>query len=339
MIAHHKNKMMRRMPAMPPLNASRRRILLGALLAPALIPACGKTPSPLRVGTNIWIGYESLYVAENRGLLARQAIRLITMRNASEVQQALHAGMLEAAAMSLDEALNLVEEGLDLRVVLVMDVSHGADVVLGQPGVSTLQDLRHKRVGVETSALGAVMLQACLEAAGLRPDELRIVDMGIDRHASAFREGEVDAVVTFEPVRSALLREGATLLFDSSMAPGRIVDVLVVTTETLERNPEPVRQLVEGHFKAIDYLRAEPLRAATIMRPRQQLPPEEIVKAFEGVRIPDVSENHRLLSATSGPPELESNADRLMRLMVEHRLLREPVSVRGLADGRFLPAP
>jgi hypothetical protein len=25
--------------------------------------------------------------------------------------------------------------------------------------------------------------------------------------------------------------------------------------------------------------------------------------------------------------------------MVEHRLLREPVSVRGLADGRFLPAP
>jgi hypothetical protein len=131
MIAHHKNNMMRRMPAMPPLNASRRRILLGALLAPALIPACGKTPSPLRVGTNIWIGYESLYVAENRGLLARQAIRLITMRNASEVQQALHAGMLEAAAMSLDEALNLVEEGLDLRVVLVMGVSHGADVVLG----------------------------------------------------------------------------------------------------------------------------------------------------------------------------------------------------------------
>ena len=125
---------------MPPLNASRRRILLGALLAPALIPACGKTPAPLRVGTNIWIGYESLYVAENRGLLARQAIRLITMRNASEVQQALHAGMLEAAAMSLDEALNLVEEGLDLRVVLGMDISHGADVVLGHPGVSTLQD-------------------------------------------------------------------------------------------------------------------------------------------------------------------------------------------------------
>jgi hypothetical protein len=57
------------------------------------------------------------------------------------------------------------------------------------------------------------------------------------------------------------------------------------------------------------------------------------------VRIPDVSENHRLLSAASDPPELESNADRLMRLMVEHRLLREPVSVRGLADGRFLPAP
>lgn len=324
---------------MPPLNASRRRILMGALLAPALISACSQPKPPLRVGTNIWIGYESLYVAESMGFFAQEPIRLVTMRNASEVQQALHAGMLEAAAMSLDEALNLVEEGLDLRVVLVMDVSTGADVVLGHPGIASLQDLRGKRVGVETSALGAVMLQACLEAAGLEPGDLRIIDMGIDRHAGAFREGQIDAVVTFEPVRSELLREGATVLFDSSMAPGHIVDVLVVTADTLDRRPDAVRRLVEGHFRAIAQLHKDPLRAATIMRPRQQLPPEDIVKAFAGVHIPDAAENHRLLGSASGPPALESNAERLMRLMVEHRLLREPVDVAGLADGRFLPAP
>ena len=324
---------------MPPLNIMRRRMLIGALLAPVLICACERPRPPLRVGTNIWIGYESLYVAEQQGYLAEAPVRLVTMRNASEVQQALHAGMLEAAALSLDEALNLVEDGLDLRVVLVMDVSHGADVVLARPGIASLQDLRGKRVGVETSALGAVMLQACLEAARLQPRDLRIIDMGIDRHAAAFREGQVDAVVTFEPVRSELLREGATRLFDSSMAPDRIVDVLVVTTATLERDPGVVSRLIEGHFKAVSFLRAEPLRAAAIMRPRQRLPAEDIVKAFDGVRIPDIAENHRLLGSSAGGPALEPTAQRLVRLMMENKLLLEDVNVQGLADAGFLPAP
>lgn len=323
---------------MPPLDTLRRRMLIGALLAPVLIAACDKPQAPLRVGTNIWIGYESLYLAEHQGFLAQAPIRLVTMRNASEVQQALHAGMLEAAAISLDEALNLVEDGLDLRVVLVMDISNGADVVLGRPGIASPQDLRGKRIGVETSALGAVMLQACLETAGLQPKDLRIIDMGIDRHAAAFREAQVDAVVTFEPVRSELMREGATLLFDSSMAPDRIIDVLVVTAAALERNPDTVRKLVAGHFRAIDFLQAEPLRAAAIMRPRQRLPAEEILEALKGVRIPDITENHRLLGTGASAPALESTAERLMRLMVENALLQETVSVQGLADAGFLPA-
>lgn len=317
----------------------RRRILLGALLVPALLASCSSPRPPFRVGTNIWIGYESLYVAENEGFFGDTPIRLVTMRNASEVQQALHAGMLEAASVSLDEALNLVEDGLDLRVVLVMDVSHGADVVLGGPTVASLQDLRGKRIGVETSALGAVMLQAALATAALQPADVEIVDMGIDRHANAFRTGQIDAVVTFEPVRSELLGEGAALLFDSSNAPGRIVDVLVVTAEALARDPDAVRTLVAGHFRAIDVFRAQPLRAATIMRSRQRLVPEEILNAFRGLQIPDVAENRRMLGTAAGPPQLEVSAAKLVRIMVENQLLEQPVAVAGLAEDRFLPAP
>jgi NitT/TauT family transport system substrate-binding protein len=313
-------------------------MLLGCLLS-LLLVSCGNPRQALRVGTNIWIGYESLYVAEHQGYLGDGTVRLVTMRNASEVQQAMHAGLLDAAALSLDEALNLVDEGLDLKIVLVTDVSNGADVVLGRPDIDSLQDLRGKRIGVETTALGAVMLQACLEAAGLGPEDLQIIDTGIDRHASAFRKGQVDAVVTFEPVRSQLLREGAHLLFDSSMAPERIVDVLVVTGEALERDPQSVRTLIAGHFRAIEYFRSQPLLAAGIMQPRQRLPAGDIVKAFDGVRIPDIAGNHRLLGHMSGGPALEANAAKLARLMLEHKLLQGALDVKGLADDRFLPAP
>jgi len=44
----------------------------------------------------------------------------------------------------------------------------------------------------------------------------------------AFKKRQVDAIVTFEPVKSELLSSGANILFDSHQIPGRIVDVLVV---------------------------------------------------------------------------------------------------------------
>ncbi len=323
---------------MPPLKAARLRTLIGCLLS-LLLLSCGSPRQALRVGTNIWIGYESLYVAEHQGYLGDGTVRLVTMRNASEVQQAMHAGLLDVATLSLDEALNLIEEGQDLRVVLVMDISSGADVVLGRPDIDSLQDLRGKRIGVETTALGAVMLHACLEAADLGPKDVQIIDMGIDRHASAFRNGKIDAVVTFEPARSALLREGAHLLFDSSMAPDRVSHVMVVTAQALERDPQSVRTLIAGHFKAIEYFRSEPLLAAGIMRPRQRLHPDDIVKAFDGIRIPDIAGNHRLLGRTAGEPGLEANAEKLARLMLENKLLQGALDVKGLADDSFLPAP
>lgn len=245
---------------------------------------------------------------------------------------------LQAATLSLDEALNVVDQGLDLRVVLVMDVSNGADAVLGGPGIRSPGDLRGKRVGVETNALGALMLQACLDAGGLSPRDIRIVDLGVDRHAAAFRRGDVDAVVTFEPVRSDLLRAGAMIVFDSSQVPDRIVDVLVVIPEVLERDPDTVRRLVAGHFQALAFFRDQPLRAATIMRARQRSEPEEIVRAFDGLTLPDLAENRRLLGTGSAAPALEATAERLMKIMVDHDLLAQPVAVRGLFDGRLLPA-
>ena len=65
----------------------------------------------------------------------------------------------------------------------------------------------------------------------------------------------------------------------------------------------------------------------------------DIVKAFDGVRIPDIAENHRLLGSSAGGPALEPTAERLVRLMLENKLLLEDVNVQGLTDAGFLPAP
>lgn len=315
----------------------RRRFLLSLPVLGAALSGLACTPpkSPFRVGSNIWLGYEPLYLAQDMGLYDPARIRLVAMSNATEVQRALRAGTLEAAALTLDEVLSLKQDGFDLRVVLVMDFSQGADVLLARPGITHLADLRGRRVGVESSAVGAVMLDGALEKAGLDIADIQLVHLTIDQHERAYREDRVDALVTFEPVGTTLLAAGARSLFDSRDIPGRIVDVLAVPPETLTSHPDELRQLIRGHFAALDYLRREPLQAAGRMRPRQGLPAETILTAYRGLNLPDRAENRRLLASPS--PALQPAAERLARLMLDRRILNHPVSVAGMFDPTWLP--
>lgn len=313
------------------------RVWLPWLLVAALpwLSGCEPASQPFRVGIIPWIGNEPLYLAQTKGYFGSSPIRLVTMRNATEVQQALWAGVLEAATLTLDEALTLRAGGVDLRIILVMDSSEGADVLMALPGIRTLTDLKGRRIGVESTAVGAVMLQGALTAAGLSAADVQQVYLTSDQAEAAYREGWVDAVVAFEPVRSRLLEAGAQVLFDSSRIPGRVMDVLVTTPEVAQRDGRTIERLIAGHFRARADLQAAPLEAAATMTDRLGISAQEVVASYRGLHLPDLEANRRYLEQPN--PALGASAERLARLMVEQRLLERPVSVQGLFDDRFLP--
>ena len=101
-----------------------------------------------------------MHLAQSLKYFDTKQVRLVELANASQSSQAMRNGTVDAAMLTLDEVLNLKQNGLDLRIVLVMDVSNGADVLMANPSIAKLADLRGKRVGVESSAVGAVMLDA-----------------------------------------------------------------------------------------------------------------------------------------------------------------------------------
>ncbi len=179
--------------------------ILPALALTLLLAACGAPEPPLRVGTNDWIGYEPLYLARALGHYQDSPIQLVEMNNTTEVIAALRAGRLDVAATTIDEALALREEGFDVRILLLMDASRGGDAVLARPGIDSLAALAGRRIGVEETAVGAVMLASALAAGGLTAADVEIVPLTFDLHYTAFKAGEVDAVVSFDPSRARLL--------------------------------------------------------------------------------------------------------------------------------------
>lgn len=295
---------------------------------------CLQSPTPLRVGTNVWPGYEPLFLARQLGLFPRDRVQVLELPSATEVIAAYRNRAIDVAAVTADEALHLEETMPGQRILLVCDVSLGADVILAKPPVADMKGLRGRRVAVESGALGAYVLSRALELAGMTPTEVVPVALPIHEHEGAYVEGLVDAAVTFEPVRSRLLAQGARIVFDSSRIPGEILDVLLTREDVVKENARELTALMRGWFQALDRLNADPEGTAAMAAERERITPEAFLAARRLLEIPDLARNRQLLSP--GPEGLEGPLRRLAATLLEHRLLSRPVPVEGMLEGRFL---
>ena len=303
--------------------------LLACLALALSLAACVREPEPvLRIGTNVWIGSEPLYLARELGHLDPKTIRLVEYPSASEVLRAFRNQTIDGMVISLDELLGLAADGLQPRIILVVDISHGADVVVGRPGMRTMRDLKGRRVAVESGALGAFVLSRALALDGMQASDVNVVHLESNEQPKAYEKGEVDGAVTFDPYRTQLLRAGASTLFDSTRIPGEIVDLVAVRSTVLEKQPRAVQTLLTGWFSAVDYLKREPNDAARRMGIRQQTTGEQFLASLQGLRIPSREENLKMLGGTA--PELAVSGRKLMDLMLQAKLLSAAVPIEGM---------
>ena len=325
------------------MNGSLRALKWLCILASAAlllgVSGCSREPeTALRIGTNVWIGSEPLYLARELGHLDPAVVQLVEYPSASEVLRAYRNQAIDGMVISLDELFGLAVDGLQPRVILVVDVSHGADVVVGRPGMKTMQDLKGKSVAVESGALGAFVLSRALTLNGMQASDVNVVHLESNEQPKAFEKGTVDGAVTFDPYRVQFLQAGAATLFDSTRIPGEIVDLVAVRATVIDKQPKAVQALLAGWFKATDYMKVDPRDAARRMGIRQQTTGEQFLEAQKGLHVPTREENLKMLG---GPkPELAVSGRRLMALMVDAKLLRAGLDIEGvLAPGPLAELP
>jgi NitT/TauT family transport system substrate-binding protein len=294
---------------------------------------CSREPeTALRIGTNVWIGSEPLYLARELGYLDPAAVQLVEYPSASEVLRAYRNQAIDGMVISLDELFGLAVDGLVPRIILVVDVSHGADVVVGRPGMKSMQDLKGKSVAVESGALGAFVLSRALTLNGMQASDVNVVHLESNEQPKAFEAGKVDGAVTFDPYRGQFLKMGATTLFDSTQIPGEIVDLIAVRGPVISKQPKAVQALLMGWFRATDYMTKDPKDAAQRMGKRQQISGEQFLAAQKGLHVPTREENLKMIGGS--PPQLATTGSKLMTLMLDGKLLRAPIKIEEvLAPG------
>lgn len=309
-----------------------RALLSAALL---LTAACVRPPAPpLRVGVGLWPGTEPLFQARDLGLASGDELRIVEFADGPAMVRSFENGIIDVGAFTLDETLRLAEAGLDPRIVLVADVSIGADALVARPEIADLGALRGRRVGIVPESVAVYTAARSLDRAEMLLADVVPVPLPPEGMEAAWAEGRIDAAAIYDPYRERLVAGGARILFDSSEAPGEFADVLVARAGTLERNADALEALCRSWFRGVEALQSG--RADVVARSarRQRLEDAAFRRALEGVRFPDVAENRRLLSPDDAT--LAEAMGRLAEVLGRNGLSQGGVDPRTLLSDRFV---
>lgn len=311
-------------------------ILIGLLLISAFWGCSSAPPEPLRVGYSVWPGYEALYLAEQKNFFREEKapILLKDFTSFSDLKKALQVGRLEGAAIKINEMF-LSHLGKSYRVVLALDESFGADGIVGQHGINSIQELKGKRVGVEMSGLGAYLLKRALERAGLRMSDIIPVNMTPNLEGyNAFIEKKVDAVVTLDPNLGRLLREAhGRLLFSSQEIPTEVIDVLIFREDILRTRREDCIKVIRAYFRALDFWKRRPDEALAIMARREQVSTDIFRASFAGLRIPNLPANRYYFGLSKNENYFLTTVKSFQDFMKESNLPLEEIYFEDLLSG------
>ncbi|GAB2805019.1 aliphatic sulfonate ABC transporter substrate-binding protein [Streptomyces daliensis] len=143
-------------------------------------------------------GASLLAIAQKQGLWKKQGLTAKTkVFNNGPVQiQALGSGDLDYGYIG-PGAMWLPASG-KAKVVGVNTFTY-ADRVIAQPGITSMKELKGKRVGVPEGTSGDMILNMALEKAGMTTKDIQKVAMDPSTVVSSFTSGKIDGAGIFYP--------------------------------------------------------------------------------------------------------------------------------------------
>ena len=132
-----------------------------------LSACCDKAPEKMiRIGINLWPGYEFIYLAEQKGFFQQEGLKieLLELTSLADVSRVFRQGLIDGMTSTMFEAVDIASNADDpFDIILHTDISTGSDVIAANKQISYIACLKGKKVGVELDLLGSFILAQALE--------------------------------------------------------------------------------------------------------------------------------------------------------------------------------
>lgn len=302
-----------------------------------LSASCRPPADPIRISINAWPGYEFLYLAQEKGFFAEEGVevRLVEFGSLSDVRRAYERGQIDGMASTLIEVIQARDiSPRTPQVFLVVDYSNGADVIMAPPAIKSIPELKGKHVGLELASLNVFLLARALEKHGLGIKDVQMIGSDQLSMEQMFRQGELDALVTYPPT-SLKLEQVGHVIFSSADVPGEIFDVLALDATIIQQRPQEVAGIARAFLRAVDYARAHPEESNQIMGQREGISADQFGAVLEvNIQMLGLKDQARYFGPDGQLQKAATAIERVLResgqIAGAHR--DEPIEASGTLD-------
>ncbi len=316
-------------------------LLLGMAVLP-LVPAQPARADTVKIAHSTWVGYGPLYIARDKGFFKQNGVdvELIVMEDPKERFPTLMADKIQMIASTVDTALLYMKRPTDYQYVVAIDDSDGGDGIVALKDITTIADLKGKRVAVDDGSVSDFYLNVLLTKAGLKESDLKTINMTAADAGGAFVAKRVDAAVTWEP----WLSKGKSapfghLLVDSSTSPGLITDVVIVKTDWAKAHSKEVAAIVKSWNEAVASYEAHPDESIDIMAKGVGgwlKDPKEFKATLGGIKFYDAAANKAFFGTAAKPGPLAGTVQEAIDVWSSHGKLQVTPTPAQMIDFTYV---
>jgi sulfonate transport system substrate-binding protein len=186
--------------------------------------------------------------------------------------QAMAAGSVQiTSVLGSDSAILARANGIDLKVISAFSRAPKAFCVMAKnQAIKTVADLKGKTVAGPKGTLLHHLLFAVLKKEGLKPTDVKFVNMGIPQAQAALISGSIDAALIAGPALVPAETAGARILVSGDGFVGGLT-VIAVHGAFLRENPDLVRRYLKVHDRALRYMKTNPEDTIRMVAEEMQL--------------------------------------------------------------------
>ena len=231
-------------------------LVLALFFSSTFFTSTAHAADSFKVCWSIYVGWMPWAYGAEEGIVKKWAdkydieIEVVQINDYIESINQYTAGQFDACTMTNMDALTIpAASGVDSTALIAGDFSNGNDGIVLK-GKKSLADIKGQNVNLVELSVSHYLLARGLESVGLSEKDLTVVNTSDADLVSVYGTKDVTAVSTWNP----LLSEVAAMpdsykVFDSSKIPGEIIDLLVINTETLKKNPKLGKALVGAWYE------------------------------------------------------------------------------------------
>lgn len=279
---------------------SRRGVLAGLAAVSVGLSATRGTAAqttqalPVRIGIQpqaSWL----LYVARDFKLFEKAGLQPTYIRFTTGAQSiaAIESKSLDIASPGITPYVAGLAQGVDWKVVGIDATMSGAEGIVARAdsGITKLEDLKGKTIGVARGSTAYYGLLAALKGKGISKNDVKLLLMGPPEQLGAMRNKDIDAVAVWEPWIQRNVNElgGRLIGMDADFGVYSTTGVYAVPKEYAEKNREVIERFLTGLALAYQHIQKNgPDAAISAVSEAMNVPRDVIKIMYQEAPVPNI---------------------------------------------------